>query len=384
MPTPAASFPGLTEQINIVVDSAPLYLKGASDQTMRNHKILRMLQQHGSITFNADDYIRVMNVEISEPEVHAGVDGGRIVFEASRGDEQLTFDLRGATVEDLMTEKEYLLNRNNPRAIVNRYNRKIEKAKTAADRHFGESFYVDGSQAAYADHYQGIGSCLGRDTTYAVVAGDRAAVPGVSYAGQSTKLGYFGGDWESGSDVYNTALGNSWPFGKGKAEYDPISPVLLNWSSSAWGTTSTAIQDNIEHVIGFLTTVMQNRTGDSHSSGSPNVMVVDPALFTSIKNHFRDRNRQIVPTSLVQDLGLPGDSILIDGCYICHDYSMGNTNEGIYLSTSHLEMFNVHSDLYKVHGPEYSIEHNAYLMLLTAYGNYRFNPKFFGKIAAYA
>lgn len=383
MPTPAASFASLQEQIDIIVNSAPKYLKGASDQTQRDHKIIRMMKQHGTIMFNAADYIQVMNVEVYEPEVHAGVDGGRIDFQASRGDEQLTFDLRGATVRDLMTEKEYLLNQGNPRAIVDRYDRKIEKAKTAADRHFGESFYVDGSQAAYAKHYQGVGSFLGRDTGYAVVATDRAAVPGVNYAGQSTAVGWFGGEWQSGSSTCNAALGNSWPFGKGSSEYDALSPVLLNWSSTAWAG-STSIKNNIEPVIGFMTTVMQNRTGREYVSGAPNIMVIDPALFATIKDHFRDRNRQIVPTALTQDLGLPGDSILIDGCYICHDYGMGNTNEGIFLSTEHMEMYNVHDDLYKIHGPEYSISDNAYLMLLTAYGNYRFNPKYFGKIAAYA
>lgn len=380
MPTPAAPT-DVQEQVRIVVDTAPKYMKGESDLTLRNHKMLKMMRQYGLIEFNANEYSRTWNVKLREPPIRSATDGAKIVFSSTVTDEQLTVDRRGYRATDKMTELEWLSN-SGPRGIVNRYQRLTKDIKDAFDKNIAEKFYVNANLAAYAHNYQGVGTVLGETGT--TVASDRCATPGVAYAGQNTGLGFFGGSWTSNGQVYNAALGNSWPFGTGDSEYDAMSPVLLNWSSNAWGSSSTSFQDNIELVIAFLTTVMPNRTGYTNSTGAPMVVMCDPALFMQAKNHFRDRNRQLVPVSHNNDLGIPGDSLNIDGAYLCPDYSLGDTNECIVLCPQFMEMFNVHDDLYKIYGPEWTLEDAAYLLYASAYGNYRFQPKFFGKIAAYA
>lgn len=385
MPTPAAPT-AVQEQVRIVVDTAPKYFKGESDLTLRNHKMLKLMRQYGLIEFGANEYSRTWNVKLREPPITTATDGAKIEFNSTVTDEQLTVDNRGYRASDKMTEKEWLMN-SGPRVIVNRYKRLTKDIKDAFNKHIAEQFYVDANQAAFSHNYQGVGTILGRDTNFAVAATDKCAVPGVNYAGQSTKVGFFGGDWTQNGQVYNAALGNSWPFGRGDSEYDAMSPVLLNWSSSAWGGgsggNSTAFEDNIELVIAFLTTVIPNRTGYTNEENAPLLVMVDPALFLQAKNHFRDRNRQLTPVSHTNDLGIPGDSLLIDGAYLCPDYSLGDTNECVVLCPQFMEMFNVHDDLYRIYGPDWTIEDAAYLLYASAYGNYRFQPKYFGKIAAY-
>jgi hypothetical protein len=285
-----------------------------------------------------------------------------------------------------MTELEWLTN-SGPLAIVNRYNRLTKDMKDSFDKLIAERFYVDANATGSTNDYQGVGTILGRDTAFAVVAGDRVAVPGVNYAGHDTKLGTFGGDWDAApaaGDIHNAALGNAYPWGKGDSEYDAMSPVLVNYSSNAWGSSSTTFEDNIELVVAFLTVVMPNRTGFMNNEAAPMLIMCDPQLFTAAKNHFRDRNRQLTPVNHQNDLGIPGGSLNIDGAYLCPDYSLGGTNECVVLCPQYMEMFNVHADLYRVYGPEWTLADAAYLMYASAYGNYRFQPKYFAKIASYA
>ena len=163
-----------------------------------------------------------------------------------------------------------------------------------------------------------------------------------------------------------------------------MSPVLANWSSTAWGTNSAKFEDNIELIIAFLTVVMPNRTGFMNGESAPMLVMCDPNLFMKAKNSFRDRNRQIVPVSHQNDLGIPGGSLNIDGAYLCPDYSLGGTDECVCLCPQYMEMFNIHSDLYKVYGPQWTLTDAAYLLYASAWGNYRFQPKYFAKIASYA
>ncbi len=379
MPTPATPT-NVDEQVRIVIDTAPKYFKGESDLTLRGHKILKLLRKYGLVEFNANEYSRTWNVKLREPPITTATDGARLEFSSTVTDEQLTVGDRGYQATDMMTEKEWLMNKG-PRAIVNRYARLTKDIKDAFNKHIAEEFYVDANAAGYTSNYQGVGTILGR--TGACLVGDRIVHPGASYGGHTTNLGAFGGSWESGSDVFNAALGNSWPFGKGSSEYDAMSPVLANWASNAWGSSSTAFGDNIELVISFLTTVLPSRTGYDNMVGAPMIMTLDPALFNQAKDHFRDRNRQLVPVNHENDLGIPGGSLNIDGMYVCPDYGMGNTNQGIVMCPQYMEMYNVHSDLYKVYGPEWSISDTAYLLYASAYGNFRFQPKYFAAIGDY-
>jgi hypothetical protein len=384
MPTPAAPT-DVDDQVRIVIDTAPKYFKGESDLTMRNHKMLKILRQYGLIEFNANEYSLTWNVKLREPPVQTATDGARIEFNSTVTDEQLTVDRRGYRATDKMTELEWLSNMG-PRAIVNRYQRLTKDVKDSFDKLIAERFYVDANAAGNTNDYQGIGTILGDDGG-AVVAGDRCAVPGVAYAGHNTDLANFGGTWDaapSAGEIYNAALGNAYPWGTGSSEYDAMSPVLANWSSTAWGTNSAKFEDNIELIIAFLTVVMPNRTGFMNGESAPMLVMCDPNLFMKAKNSFRDRNRQIVPVSHQNDLGIPGGSLNIDGAYLCPDYSLGGTDECVVLCPQYMEMFNIHSDLYKVYGPQWTLTDAAYLLYASAWGNYRFQPKYFAKIASYA
>lgn len=380
MPTPAAPT-AVDEQVRIIVDTAPKYFKGESDLTLRNHQMLRLLKQHGRIEFNAKEYSRTWNVKLREPPIRTATDGARIVFDSHVTDEQLTVDRRGYQATDKMTELEWMSNQG-PRQIVRRYDRLMSDMKDAFDKHIAEKFYVNANSAEHAHNYQGVGTILEQDSSVAVTAADRVAAPKASYGGHSTELGYFGGEWDTSASgvTYNAAIGNGWPLGKGSSEYDAMSPMLINYASNAWGTESTSFQDNIEMVLSFLTTAMLTRTGYKNLTGAPMVIMCDPDLFMKAKNHFRDRNRQPVPMSELTELGLPGDSLRIDGCFLTSDYSLGGTGKCYCLCPQYLEMFNVHSDLYKVYGPEWTLTDAAYLMYASAYGNYRFQPKFFAVI----
>src|SRR5687768_16115295 len=96
------------------------YLKGAVDTTIRNRKLLAMLQSKGRIKYNESGEHLEWNVKHSEPPVETHTDGA--VVDYSRHDlwRRLSVDWRGYKATDMYTDKERQMAKG-PEALVKRY-----------------------------------------------------------------------------------------------------------------------------------------------------------------------------------------------------------------------------------------------------------------------
>jgi hypothetical protein len=105
-------------------------------------------------------------------------------------------------------------------------------------------------------------------------------------------------------------------------------------------------------------------------------------MFIALKHSFRSQNRQLMPYR-DGDLGFPQDTIMVDGILFMSDYNVP-AGEAYMFAPQYMEMFNVHPNIYKEYGPEFSMIHRGFLYMATAYGNFKWQPKYLVKFISQA
>jgi hypothetical protein len=370
--------PGTVDgHINLVRDITPRYWKGASDLTIRGNLTFYLLRKYGSMTFKARSHSQVWNAKIREPQVLPLVDNIPTEFVNQDTDVQFYIGVKGMGASDFMPELERLMAEGAPEMVVDRYRRKTEDMVSALDRRLEKSFYVDGNDAANLYDYVGIKTPLSYSTSGMVTAHKVAHTYNATYAGQSTALGVNGGSWSANMATKpNAVLARDWPFGQGDPSYDGISPVVWNYSSSQYSATTTWAA-NCVNVIADAVTVMNHRGGYSNKGGAPIVIVMSSDMFVVLKNTFRANQRQIMPWT-DGDLGFPQETLMIDGALCMSDYNVP-AGEAYMWAPQYVEMFNLHEGIYKEYGPEYSMRDRGHLYFASAYGNFKYQPKYLNR-----
>lgn len=369
------------EYLELVRANAPKYFKGESDLTFRNRVWLALMEKYGVIEYGVDtSYACVWDVIYRLPEVSTFGDSGDINFDEHSALQQLTVNVRGYKATDRLPKKQYLLNRGSTR-ISDLYKGKSERLLKAMRYNLCSEVYTDGYATGATHRLIGIESFVGSGT---VAAGDRVAMCDDSYGGLTTDLGDYGGTWsDSGvaANQYNSTLSNDWPYGQGSSEYDFISPLLVNYSSTAWPSGSTSFIDNCEDVLRFAILAQRHR-GALEGGSAPLVNLMGTRLYNDVLTYYSARNIQQIQIPDAVDLGFP-ETINFEGAWLTHDYDCG-ANVGYIIQPDMMEFFTPQSQLFEVEGPEWSTPDQAFLYIVSMFGNMRFQPKFFGKFAAYA
>lgn len=125
---------------------------------------------------------------------------------------------------------------------------------------------------------------------------------------------------------------------------------------------------------------MVHRGGWSNMGGAPLICVQASEMHAQLKNSFRASQRIIVPYT-DGDLGIPTDTMMIDGVLYMSDYNVP-AGEAYMWAPQYVEMFNVHPALYKEYGPEFSMMHRGFLYMATAYGNFKWLPKYMARFVS--
>jgi len=372
--------PATTEESLIAAKgNAPKFFKEVSDLTFRKRLWLGMIQKYGRVEYNASSFACVWNVEKSQPDVQQAPDGGDLDFQEHDAEEQLTLDVRGYRATDMLTEKKMEMNKGATQ-ITNYYRAKSARlAKSVQQKLYGE-LYVDGYTAANADRFHGIESFTGDDA--ATVAADKIARPADTYGGKSTAPGAEG-TWSSDlSTSPNAVVATDWPYGTGSAEYDYLSPLLVNTSSTAWPSASAAWVDNAEDVLRFARITQSSRGAMDANEGIPFMHMLATDLYEQFLSYYSAKLRMYVPHAEATNLGF-GNTMNFEGDMV-HYESDTPVGTGYGIAPSQMDMFCLFSQLIKANGPDWSKSKASYLYYARTYGNLRFQPKFFTKYKAYA
>jgi hypothetical protein len=365
------------EWIGVIHTTAPKYLEGAADNTIRKRLFLSMLSKKGRFRFNESSYEVNWDVEFAEQPVEAYGDGGTLNFSRHDLYRQLNIDWRGYKATDMMTEKERLMNDGNL-AIVKRYDKIMPKLMRSINNHFCGELFIDGYASGNENRVHGLESFMANKTSPANA--DRIIEPSDSYGGLKTDLADQGGTWSNDlSTQPNSTLSKDWPDGTGDPEYDYLAPKLVNFGSNGWGTGSETWEDNCERVL-RQTTIWMTHTGGLDSK--PDMFLLPGDLYYDYLNKQSSKQRIVIPHKEAEDLGF-SDTLNQEGVMIHNDYDVP-AGTGYGINIDQMELASLDSVLFASRGPEYDIKTDAWLFMVGFFGNARYNPKHFAKIKDFA
>jgi hypothetical protein len=367
------------EAMAIVKASAPAYFRRASDLTFRRRLWLAMLKRYGQLIYNAESFATVWPVEYSQPEVRQYGDSGDQEFVEHDALLQLEVDVRGYTATDRLTKKKRLMNKGRVQ-IVDLYKEKSNYLiKSLSDKFCGE-LYIDGYAANNENRLIGLRSMMTADTAN-TVAGDLIAPPSATYGGLSCALQAQGGSWTSdlgAGNFPNAYLGVDYPYGSGSTEFDCVSPLHVNYTSTSWGTNQTTWLQNCENVLRFTMIAMASKGGDENV---PKLFMLDAKMFNEFLNNQAAKQRIMVPHKEAQDLGF-GRAMNFDGAAIHFEFDCP-AGYGYGMDPSQMDVFSMESQLFVPDGPDWSMAKKSWLYEAGYFGNCRFQPKYFAELGAY-
>lgn len=362
------------EWIGTLHEQTPKFLSGWVDETIRNRILLAMLRKNGRIILNANSPMCVWNVKFAQPTVNTAADATNLVFQRNDVMRQAAVRWGGYIATDMMTEKEYLMNRG-PGQIFNRYGEVVPWMMEAMTDKFGGRLYVDGNASGNTDGIQGINSFTNYTTC---TTSDLIAQPNDSYAGLSTVLGNeTGGTWTntlSSANQPNTSLSYDWPHGTGTVQFDFFSPKLLNVNTTRWGTGLTTWEANCERVLRQGRIWLTNTGGQA---GRPKLVLLAPDYMAGFLNHQSAKQRIIVPHKESEDLGFEG-SVNFEGMSLMDDYECP-VSTGFMVNINNMELASLDSVLFGYRGPDWSIRDRSWLFYVGFWGNLRYRPKHFAQ-----
>lgn len=363
----ATSFAGI---VNAVMSD---YSKTVTDATLKQHKILALLQDRGRLTYNHSGENMEDRIKFKQAQTSFFGDGTRINYSRLNRYKPWVLPLnRGYYVSDSITimEKEQCKGET---LLIPKYSQKGKMLVDEIQEHLNVALLHDGNATNYTQGFHGIESWFsvsGASTKSPI------GLPNDTYAGLSTALANYGGTWSTtGSNTTYT----DWPFGKGEVQYDFNSPVVVNYTSTittdsaagntGWDASTKTFPNTCLEATRYGLDAIRSRVGGMN--GQIEVITYESQLFRQFKNKLQAEehinvSRNDGPSGLYR-LGF-GDVINFDGCDIT---SLPDLDAGIGYgwNLSLLELCIMTKDLVMVKGPDYSPSDGADVFAAFVLGN---------------
>lgn len=345
------------------------------DLIARSRLLSGFMKKKGRIKLNhpgGDSLTWVFRKKESTPNEFG--DGNPITFARKEEYDQAEIGWKSYYDSDQINWHNERMNRGEA-ALINLSKQKLTNLMSSMRNFFNGEYFGDGSGT---QELEGLEALFATSTT---VAADLVAKPGDTYATLSTAVDSTASWTQDRATSPNASIGSDWPYGNGDAHYDCWSPVIANDSSTSWGTSSTAWEDNCLRVLRFLVTVQKRRCGNSN--GRPDLFLTTDERCIDLKNRLEQRFRTLTPSKEAEDLGFKG-TVDYEGVTVDSDFEVPN-GSGYLLSVKNMQLITLTSKLFESDGPKWFMDRQAWLMLVKFLGNMMFeSPKFQAKTAAVA
>ena len=356
-----------------IKSTAPKYLPGYVDHTIRQRFLLAYLQKAGRFMFNVGGRDCTWNVKIRQPEIRS-VNGQRSQFINSDVHEQLTITHAHLEGTDAIDRNTMMVNKGD-QAIVNLTQEKLDDLVTSLADTMCAQVYVDNTSDT--NQLTGLQTLMNPDVGANT---DRVAVPaaGSTYGGKSMVLGAEGGSWTStlAAARMNTAQLTDWPQGTGDPQFDFLSPKMFNYTGS-WSSGTNTWEVNCEKIMSRARVAIKALSGEGTA---PALHMLSTELYNQLQDNLRIRER-LKPSDYASKLGFE-DTLSYEGAIVTYDYECP-PNKGYAINPMEMSLYSVHDQLMYVDGPDWDIKEQAYLFLVGFFGNLRFNPKCFAEYGSY-
>lgn len=337
----------------------PQFLRQEIDATLRNYKMLALLQAKGRISFSNSGTRVEWPVRYRQNSMRPYSDGSGLSFARVNRHQRAITDWGAYIMEESISRMDMLQNAGDA-ALVKLASGKSETIIREMKEQFHTQLYIDGNASGNEDKIDGFETWFGYS---GAATNGYIASPNSTYAGLSCTLANYGGTWST------TSSNSDWPRGRGDVNYDFWSPIIADYGGTGWSISTATWAARCEEVIRFcLTHAARNASLEGMVDG----VFLENELWRLYKNLMSGKERIVVnrgeATSLV-GLGFT-DVMNQDGAEITGEYGIAS-GVGYGLNFDDLELMSMNSDLFNFVGPNWSTEHDAYLMFCAFNGQLR-------------
>lgn len=339
------------------------YIREREVNTLRNRKLTALLKKKGRYTFGWSGVRMDWKIKYKRVRPVPSADGDILVFDRKDRYKTAEQEWRGYAATDSMTKGEFLKNRNKE-AIIRIYSTIAEDLMDDLEDTFSEEFYVNGYLAANNKRLHGLDSFMG----YTLNAGNGAATPTSVYAGLSCQPGYYGGTWDPGTLP-------AWPHGRGDAQYDFWSPIIVDYTDALFDPTTHTWANNCVDAVSFA--IIKSKKSKSQR-GQLDVIFMDDEMFRTYIKGIRTKERIIVERTANESpliaMGFT-DVVNQDGVDLTFEFGIP-PNSGYGFNCDMMELRSQQAQVFVPEGPDFDIASRSWRFSIDFYGNLVFNPKF--------
>lgn len=371
------------------------HLREEAIEVLRNTRLGAMMEAKGRITTNVSGLGFDWPVQYRLHPLNAVTTVLAPNFNPQNLWKRAVLETRGYQVTDGITKKEFLENRGRE-AIVRVAEKMGPRLITSLKQQFGREFYVDGYATGNENRLMGIESFMNYNGTInlavadnvseASAAADAVAYPYDTYAGLNTTLGDAGGTFAVAPVASGTsatqALNSHWPNGDVDPEYDYWSPLIINFTSTAWSGSAGTFKGQGFQCMRFGLLNMQ-RNVKPEGQSTP-IILIHRHMYGDVLTQ-QDTNQRSLVTA---ETGLRAfgfkDTIDFDGSEISSDYYIP-IYTGYGFDVDSMEMMSMQDDLFSSEGLFWDPNTQSYKCIADFLGNLKFDgPRNFFKLAAVA
>jgi hypothetical protein len=345
------------------------HIRDVEDNVMRKRVLPALFKKKGSISYNNAGNNFDWRVRYSRAPLVGYADADTLTFARRNRHQVATQEYRGYAVGESATKLEQLKNRGQE-AIVKLFANLVDNLVDDLTDAFAEEYYIDGSATGNAKNFHGLESFFGKASS-GTGAGGKTKDPDDTYAGLSTKNGNYGGSWTG-----------DWPDGKGDAQFDFWSPILIDsTAATVWGTTPSFAAYAIQQMRFGIVKTSRNRA----SVGKTDVIIMGDPEWQSFlaleETKERILTQRSMSNSILVALGF-GDTMNFDGVDAIWEYGCpATTVYGLNIGSS--ELLSMQDRIFVADGPTYYQINKSYLIDVDILGNFRWNPRDHFKIFPY-
>lgn len=358
------------------------YLREEELTTFRKFKVFAALESSGNVIMNQAGLGLNWQVRYRNQPVTGNNGETPRVFSRQNLWVDANLPYRGYQVTDSIYKREMLENRGQ-QALIDVAGKMASRLQESMEQHLSKEVWVDGNESGNELRFHGIESMMATDGTVNSTTGAKRAAnaddmfgwPADNYAGINTGLG----------SVAGSQLEGVWPNGVADPEYDFYSPIVVNYTSTAFqaatGKTTNTWADNC--VVATREGIHQAKRNDTRES-QIDMVILDRRLYIDYMNTLDSKERAIVTRANgLKSYGF-NDVFEQDGVEISTEYAVPD-NTGYGLSIANMELRCMEGSLMTAEGPFYNEDTQAYRYVVSVLANLKFkSPRSFFKLASLA
>lgn len=373
----------MTEWARLAKTTIRDYIAGSEDNVTRYRPFMAMLKAKGRMVYNCSGDGFEWKTRYKRGEVTTNNGEQTLEFGRVNRHEAAYLDYEGYAIAERVTKREKLKNRGKA-AIVKFFGSLAEDMKSDLTDRFAEEIFVDSSATGNSDRWTGLESMFSINGTINITSGAQRAAnaadvcgyPNDTYATLTCGLGDYGGAWGT-----QTSIDNVWPYGRGDSAYDHWAPVVVNTTSTAFGS-SPSFAAYADKIMGYALGALQGRLP---SDGGPDLILLDRGMYRVLKELLRTKERINIEHTGLRKLGFDfEDSINFDGVSVTTDYGVP-PGVGYVLNMSNVECRSMQDTLFVMDEESWDPQSRSWRFVVDCLGQWKFkSPRNFGKLVAIA